>query len=515
MVSKKNDRLDKMIREQEATDQILKDAEKIVENWKSMDLSKKNLQLDNIIFRIHDKDEIAVCNLRRFLAEKKVCTQQDFNRILGQARRSIYPSEEKTEPTAEELENEIEELQEKCPELIGSGDVLSLASEKIKSLGLAGEERNSKIVYLALTSRILQKPVNIVVKGPSSGGKSNLVEKVSCLFPESAYYPLTAMSERALAYSEEPLQHRFLILYEAAGLSGDFGQYFLRSLVSEGRIRYETVESVNGELKSKLIEREGPTGLILTTTHTGLDPELETRLFSLTVNDTPEQTRKILLNHAKGKIIEKPDLTRWTAYQRLLELEAKNLKIEIQYAADIANGCKVKAVRLRRDFPQVLTLVKSHALLNLYHRPRGDGGCLTATLDDYAAVWELVADLVSEGVGSGVSNAVRETVLAVQGLMLDAKNCSEGIKIQQVADTLCLDKSTASRRVRSARKGGWIENLEDRKGRPARLILGDPLPEQESILPSPSSLNTKTEDTSPEITATLQPKDDSVMKSMI
>jgi hypothetical protein len=28
------------------------------------------------------------------------------------------------------------------------------------------------------------------------------------------------MSERALAYSEEPLSHRFLVLYEAAGMSG-------------------------------------------------------------------------------------------------------------------------------------------------------------------------------------------------------------------------------------------------------------------------------------------------------
>ena len=54
------------------------------------------------------------------------------------------------------------------------------------------------------------------------------------------------MSEHALAYSHEPLVHRFLILYEAAGLESDFASYLLRSLLSEGCIKYETVEKDKG-----------------------------------------------------------------------------------------------------------------------------------------------------------------------------------------------------------------------------------------------------------------------------
>ncbi len=44
----------------------------------------------------------------------------------------------------------------------------------------------------------------------------------------------------------------------------------------------------------RLIEREGPTGLIVTTTQVGLHPENETRLLSVPANDTPEQTAAIL-----------------------------------------------------------------------------------------------------------------------------------------------------------------------------------------------------------------------------
>lgn len=59
----------------------------------------------------------------------------------------------------------------------------------------------------------------VAVKGPSSGGKSYVVGKVLSFFPEDAYHELSAMSERALVYSDVPLRHRFLVLYGAAGVS--------------------------------------------------------------------------------------------------------------------------------------------------------------------------------------------------------------------------------------------------------------------------------------------------------
>jgi hypothetical protein len=87
------------------------------------------------------------------------------------------------------------------------------------------ETGKGKLAYLALTSRLLDRPVSIAVKGPSSGGKSFLVESTLKFFPPEAYYSLTAMSDRALAYSNEPLQHRFLVIYEAAGMASEFATF--------------------------------------------------------------------------------------------------------------------------------------------------------------------------------------------------------------------------------------------------------------------------------------------------
>ncbi len=78
------------------------------------------------------------------------------------------------------------------------------------------------------------------------------------------------------------------MIYEAAGMAGDgFAPYFLRTLLSEGHLRYETVETPpKGKPKGVVLEREGPTGAILTTTRVKLDPELETRLLSIPVTDS-------------------------------------------------------------------------------------------------------------------------------------------------------------------------------------------------------------------------------------
>jgi hypothetical protein len=380
----------------------------------------------------------------------------------------------------------------KCPDLLGK------VAEALRLLGLAGQVREAKILYLAVTSRVLNVKVlvNVAVKGPSSGGKSFLVEVVLELFPSSAFYALTAMSEKALAYSKESLSHRFLIVYEAAGLGSEFGQYLIRSLLSEGRVVYETVEKIKGRLTPRRIEKEGPTGFITTTTRAGLHPENETRLLSLEVDDTPEQTMEVLKAHAEG---ENPkagdqklvDLAPFKALQRILELEKP--QAGVPFAKALAQGCDTTAVRLRRDFKAVLTLVKAHAILHAHLREKDAHGRVMATVEDYATVYDLVADLLSYSTGQKVSETVRETVEAVE--FLEGEN-PNGVSYTSIGRKLGIDESAARRRVQTAIKKGYLENREIRPRCPAKITLGEPLPDGKEVLPHPNSLsNSPTEST--------------------
>jgi hypothetical protein len=61
-------------------------------------------------------------------------------------------------------------------------------------------------------------------------------------------------------------------------MASEFATYLIRSLLSEGRLRYETVEKTKDGLVPRVIEREGPTGLIATTTSLRLHPENKSAL---------------------------------------------------------------------------------------------------------------------------------------------------------------------------------------------------------------------------------------------
>jgi hypothetical protein len=415
--------------------------------------------------------------------------------ILGEdipalVRRLMAEARPYAELRAEQVSREATDARRKAAALLACPDILGEFARLCPSLGLVGEDKTARLLYLALTSRLLDKPISVCVKGPSSGGKSFTVETVLKAFPQSAYYALSSMSERALAYSEEPLSHRFLVLFEAAGLTSDFGTYLMRTLLSEGCIRYETVEKTQEGLTPKLIEREGPTGLVITTTWARMHPENETRMLSVTVRDDPDQTWGVLgtlADRMNGNRQHEPDLTAWHALQTWLEL-AGCKEVTIPYAHDMAARADARAVRLRRDFGAVLNLIATHAILHQCQRQRDEHGRIVATLADYAAVHELVIDVISEGVQATVSAAIRQTVEAVDDLSVDGAP----VGMAPLANRLGLDRSAVNRRVRVAIADGYLVNLETREKQPARLVLGDPLPEQQPVLPRPDDLDSCT-----------------------
>jgi hypothetical protein len=153
-----------------------------------------------------------------------------------------------------------------------------------------------------------------------------------------------------------------LVLYEADAIAkGGRGAYLLRTLLSEGEIRHETVKG----FATQKIRKTGPTGLIVTTTATGLEPELETRLVSLTVTDTPEQTKAVfqaLARNDRSFGAVQVDYERWHRLHRWLSAGERD--VVIPFAEQLADRVLTLAVRQRRDFGALLTLIRAHALLH-------------------------------------------------------------------------------------------------------------------------------------------------------
>ncbi len=364
-------------------------------------------------------------------------------------------------------------------------NILACFVRDLERSGVVGEARLGKLLYLAVTSRFLDRPVSVAVKGHSSGGKSFTTEQVLKFFPESAYYTFTAMSEKVLVYTDADFRHRVIVVFEAAGL-GDFATYLIRSLLSEGRIHYEVTEKTPDGFKPRRIEKPGPTGLLITTTKLKLHPENETRLLSIDVSDSPEQTRAVFHALAEERPNDVVDYANWIVFQQWLATAEH--RVSIPYAESLAGLIPPAAIRLRRDLGAVLALIKAHAILHQASRKRDQQGRIIATMQDYAAVRELVADLLAEGAGAAVSGTVRETVNAVKAL-LGEREVTESINCLHVAQYLYLDESAASRRVNAALRAGYLRNDETRRGQPLRLVLGDPMPDEQEILPTVERLH--------------------------
>jgi hypothetical protein len=91
-------------------------------------------------------------------------------------------------------------------------------------------------------------------------------------------------------------------------------------------------------------------------------------------------------------------------------------------------------------------------------------------------------------VGRTVSPTVRETVEAVRQLIDESTVPDSEVKAVELCQPLKLDKGAVSHRVRVAVANEYLKNNETKSGKPHRLVLGNPMPDESGLLPSREQL---------------------------
>jgi phage/plasmid primase-like uncharacterized protein len=400
---------------------------------------------------------------------------------------------------------DIEALAKSAASIIASDNVLELFA-KAHAKVFVGEKKNAKLLYLICTSRLFNRKTTMhgAVKGPSGVGKSELMHSVAQFMPPEDVFPFTSLSEKALLYlpDGDDLKHKILLMAEAPEDEKQqlFQDMLLRELMSEGQLRYPVTQKIGGQLETVIIEVEGPVAFLVSTTKHALNPQNETRLLSLEMDDSAEQTKLAMEKVAKregwnqgaGQI----DFPLWHDYQRYVA--AGERRVYVPFAVALVNLIPPKAVRLRRDVGQLIRAIKVNALLHRDHRKRNDRtGAIRATFGDYAAVRDLMVDPMSEGAEVKMRKATETTIAAVREL-LQAEDPRErnvrehagagGVTVRQVAQFLKLDRSAAQRRLRKAADDGYLVNLEQRKGHAARYDLSGEVLEESVLLPTVEEL---------------------------
>jgi hypothetical protein len=259
-------------------------------------------------------------------------------------------------------------------DLAQAPDLLERVVRQVQSLGVVNEGELITLIYIAGTSRVLDHPLNPLVKGASSSGKSFTTKLTLKLFPAEFKNYLTSSSELSLVYDDQPLAHTVLVVQEANQLQADENSIFamlLRSLISEGRIVHQTTvedpHSGTGRRVERVV-REGPIAVIITTTGE-LHAENETRMLSFHVSESQEQTRAVIGDIAARAAAtgEGPaNLSVWHNFQRWIALGPTDAVIP--FAPQIAEKISPSMVRFRRDVGSLFGFIKASAILHQAQR---------------------------------------------------------------------------------------------------------------------------------------------------
>jgi hypothetical protein len=365
--------------------------------------------------------------------------------------------------------------------LLDDPDVLDRVAAAIVKGGYAGDVGPAMVAYLACTSRLLPRPLNLAYVAPSAAGKNHAVNAALALMPPESVYRLSAGTARALVYDEEDFVHRTVVVEEADSIPDDGpAASAVRAIAEDGEMKYGVVErdERTGKHTTRKIVKPGPTGLI-TTAVRSLREQLGTRHLEVSVPDDAAQTRAVMKAHAKavdGTTGPGPDVAPFVALQRWLALAGVR-DVVVPFAQELMAlvPCD-EQVRMRRDARQLLTAIQVVALVRQRQRQLDASGNCRATVDDYRVARRWFASVFDAVAAGGVTPPIRETVEAV-GL-------DEVVTRADLVTRLKKSARTISWRVTKAKRGGWL--VED--GKPKKLRRGSPLPTETTALPDPELL---------------------------
>jgi len=239
--------------------------------------------------------------------------------------------------------------------------------------GVVGEAANCLVGYLAAVSRLLDRPLAVIVQSTSAAGKSALQDAVLSMVPEEKRVSFSAMTGQSLFYmGESDLSHKVLAVSEEEG--AERASYALKLLQSEGELSIASTgkDGTTGRLVTHTYRVRGPVAIFLTTTAVDVDEELLNRCLVLSVDEDREQTRKIHERQRQQETLEGLVADRKRRAVLKVHQDAQRLLEPVAVVNPFATslGFSDARTRTRRDHVKYLTLIRAIALLHQHQRER-------------------------------------------------------------------------------------------------------------------------------------------------
>ncbi len=339
-------------------------------------LEIQNKRRDNLLVKyLHGKTGIEKKEIGDYLEEAGLFIGDNRIKIL------FLDEEESEDETNSVLTSQISEKKRKqLIDILKRPDLLSYIDQAFYERSpddgfIIGEIESKHILnFNCMGARLGQFTIN-TLKGASSIGKTNTANVVTGLHRVKK---VGSLSDTALKYSEDLDQVDILYIQETVEDEFKNKETRLMSVDDGGFLAETTIKNPKTgkfEVQQNIIPVKT---IVTTTTALELDPEFASRNFIIPVDDSEEQTRRILEENFKStekKLQEIKGQTNFNHKYDLLKEAFKLLKpftVFIPYEMELLEIFPTAHPRARRDSKKLMQLIKESALMFQYQRCRSE-----------------------------------------------------------------------------------------------------------------------------------------------
>lgn len=250
----------------------------------------------------------------------------------------------------------------------------------LQHTGIQGEQTNSMILYMAMTSRKCPDPLSVICLAKSGIGKSFLMEKVADCIPAADKKEHTQFTGNAFYYYKRAEIREKVFLIE--DLDGAQEVMFpIRELQTKKRIsKTVTMKDKSGQLRTMTLVVEGPVSVIGCTTKEQVYEDNANRSLLIYLDSTREQDSRVMdyqkqlragiIDHSKEQAIQ----------QKLQQMQQalEPVKIINPYAPMI--DLPQELFKPRRTLPLLLSFIEA---ITYYHQYQREPKAIADTAEMY------------------------------------------------------------------------------------------------------------------------------------
>lgn len=274
-------------------------------------------------------------------------------------------------------------------------DLLKSLNQLIEKAGIIGEENSRLLLFLITISYLNKSPLHGIVQGSSGSGKTHIISRIADMMPQEDVLRFTRITESSLYnWGEFDLFQKIIIIEDLDGLKED-ALYALREFISNQVLRSSvTIKDKKGNNKSSHKVVKGQFSSLSATTKGELYEDNMNRSFIVAINESEEQTEKIISyqNRRNAGEIDRSIQEKAIGFIQKLVRNLKHYEVINPYATQIQLPNNVKNKRRLNEMFQ--SIIKQITIIHQYQRRVASDNYLITEIEDIENAVEILFESI-------------------------------------------------------------------------------------------------------------------------